>query len=237
MTSVLRSHSSSRGHTPDILHPTPVLTDSEHQSSSRSPGHSREHTPRESPPSTVNESSRQKSKSREPKRRDNLVTTAENIPSSSNTSKRKKNGIVSRDAVKRINPALVLENSGSVARDHLASERTFLAYVRTSLALASMGVALVQLFTIAELTSKSTGVPLPDTSKRLQKFARPLGIVAVMFAFIVLMIGVYRFFRVQHALPEKKFPTARFSIVFISFVLGGINVVVFGALLGGIPKA
>ena len=37
-------------------------------------------------------------------------------------------------------PTLVLENAGSVARDHLASERTFLAYVRTSLAIASSGV-------------------------------------------------------------------------------------------------
>jgi hypothetical protein len=37
-------------------------------------------------------------------------------------------------------PALTLENSGSVARDHLASERTFLAYVRTSLTIASTGV-------------------------------------------------------------------------------------------------
>ena len=37
-------------------------------------------------------------------------------------------------------PCLLLENSGSVARDHLASERTYLAYVRTSLALASAGV-------------------------------------------------------------------------------------------------
>ena len=36
--------------------------------------------------------------------------------------------------------SVVLENSGSVARDHLASERTFLAYVRTSLALSSAGV-------------------------------------------------------------------------------------------------
>lgn len=36
--------------------------------------------------------------------------------------------------------SLILTNSGSVARDHLASERTFLAYVRTSLALASTGV-------------------------------------------------------------------------------------------------
>lgn len=35
-----------------------------------------------------------------------------------------------------------LENTGSVARDHLASERTFLAYIRTSLAIASSGVGL-----------------------------------------------------------------------------------------------
>lgn len=35
---------------------------------------------------------------------------------------------------------LRLENSGSVARDHLASERTFLAYMRTSLATTSAGV-------------------------------------------------------------------------------------------------
>jgi Domain of unknown function (DUF202) len=40
----------------------------------------------------------------------------------------------------KLNPALVLQNSGSVARDHLASERTFLAYVRTSLTIATTGV-------------------------------------------------------------------------------------------------
>jgi hypothetical protein len=39
-------------------------------------------------------------------------------------------------------PVLNLVNSGSVARDHLASERTFLAYVRTSLAISSMGVGM-----------------------------------------------------------------------------------------------
>jgi len=36
--------------------------------------------------------------------------------------------------------SLTLQNTGSVARDHLASERTFLAYVRTSLSFASAGV-------------------------------------------------------------------------------------------------
>lgn len=38
------------------------------------------------------------------------------------------------------NVSVTLENSGSVARDHLASERTFLAYMRTSLTIASAGV-------------------------------------------------------------------------------------------------
>ena len=37
---------------------------------------------------------------------------------------------------------LVLENKGNVARDHLASERTYLAYVRTSLACASAGIGV-----------------------------------------------------------------------------------------------
>ncbi|KAH9826041.1 hypothetical protein Tdes44962_MAKER03824 [Teratosphaeria destructans] len=39
-----------------------------------------------------------------------------------------------------------LENKGSVARDHLALERTFLAWLRTSLSFASIGVAVTQLF-------------------------------------------------------------------------------------------
>jgi hypothetical protein len=42
--------------------------------------------------------------------------------------------------VAKVSPSVTIENSGSVARDHLASERTFLAYVRTSLAIASTGV-------------------------------------------------------------------------------------------------
>ncbi|KAF8187753.1 hypothetical protein BJ912DRAFT_418390 [Pholiota molesta] len=150
--------------------------------------------------------------------------------------------------MRALNPRLVLQNSGSVARDHLASERTFLAYVRTSLAIASAGVALVQLFTIADLTSRNVNVPLSNSTLEVQKLARPLGVVAVVFAFIVLVIGelplssrcsvmlrdmagLYRYFLIQNALPEQRFPTARVSIAFTSFVMGGVIVTIFVALL------
>ncbi|KAF8800059.1 hypothetical protein BYT27DRAFT_7118545 [Phlegmacium glaucopus] len=130
-----------------------------------------------------------------------------------------------------INPTLVLQNSGSVARDHLASERTFLAYVRTSIGLAVAGVGIVQLFTVAELTSTAAGTSGPEVNRSLQRFGISLGVLALTFALFVLCFGVYRFFVVQRALPKNMFPAAQLSIVAISFVFGAIVVVLFAVLL------
>jgi Domain of unknown function (DUF202) len=65
---------------------------------------------------------------------DSFITEVDDTPISPTTSK--------PSILCRRTPviSLTLQNSGSVARDHLASERTFLAYMRTSLALASAGV-------------------------------------------------------------------------------------------------
>ena len=99
--------------------------------------------------------------------------------------------------LKRYSPSVTLENRGSVARDHLASERTFLAYTRTSLALASTGVALVQLFSIADLNFGQNGVPSSATARTVHRFAKPLGITAIMLGLIMLVVGESFFLHVD----------------------------------------
>lgn len=124
--------------------------------------------------------------------------------------------------------SLVLENKGNVARDHLASERTYLAYVRTSLACASAGVALVQLFTLSNSTDANThgqGEIVP------QRFARPLGATVVLLGLFILIYGLVRYFMTQAALVRGFFPVARNSIAALAFALGAVVGIVFGVLV------
>ncbi|KAI9510138.1 hypothetical protein F5148DRAFT_630216 [Russula earlei] len=99
--------------------------------------------------------------------------------------------------------SLTLQNTGSVARDHLASERTFLAYVRTSLSFSGAGVALVQLFRVSV---NATVNDLPGNEIAVAPYARPLGATLIAFGMVVLAMGTLRYFTIQRALPQGLFP-------------------------------
>lgn len=79
----------------------------------------------------------------------------------------------------------------------VANERTFLGYLRTSLALSMTAVIIAQLFKLqhAEHPDKTFGFYILGT---------PLACVCIVAAIIIALLGSYRFWRQQNAMLRGK---------------------------------
>lgn len=78
-------------------------------------------------------------------------------------------------------------------------ERTFLAWLRTSLAFASIGIAVTQLFRLNTTISEREGyTPTnPDNTYHLRQVGKPLGATFLGIAILVLVVGGRRYFESQ----------------------------------------
>ncbi|QBM85672.1 Uncharacterized membrane protein YidH, DUF202 family [Metschnikowia aff. pulcherrima] len=116
------------------------------------------------------------------------------------------------------NHLLILNNQGLVARDHLANERTYLAWTRTALVMMTLGLAFLQLYLIqarahaAVYRDKSYSL---DSAREeaLLLVGKPFGVLIGVFALITMFIGFYRYAVVQLLLRHGEFPATRFLAV------------------------
>jgi putative membrane protein len=108
-------------------------------------------------------------------------------------------------------PSDIVENRGSAARDHLANERTFLAWVRTALGLVGLGVLLERLGADAD-----------------QRVAMAAGVGFIVFGGLTLIYSVSRYLWVARNLEQGKFPVATRGPVIVTI---GALLVAAGALV------
>lgn len=116
-----------------------------------------------------------------------------------------------------------------------ASERTFLAWLRTSLSFASIGIAVTQLFRLDQTLAQT-----PHDHPRVQKLrhvGKPLGATFLAVGILVLLIGFHRYFESQHYVMLGKFPAGRGNIALVAFCAGALTVASLVVILSISPGA
>ena len=100
----------------------------------------------------------------------------------------------------------IIENTGSIARDHLANERTFIAWLRTGVTLMGVGIALVKFDAIIS------------------------GIFLTVVGISFVIMSIFRYFEVLRALKEDKFIINSNCIILITISSIILVLISFGVL-------
>ena len=121
------------------------------------------------------------------------------------------------------NQRMATNDDPNRARDHLANERTFLAWLRTGVAIIVFGfaigrfaIAIRQLQSISGKSSETTGLSVW------------LGTVAIVAGVVLTLAGLVRYRRVRAQLESGRFEPAGFVID-----LTGMLATLFGLALAG----
>lgn len=100
------------------------------------------------------------------------------------------------------------------AQQHLANERTYLAWIRTAVAIIGIGFLTTSLhFTIGK------SQPVSDT------FAVVLGIFAGCFGILTIITATVSYFRKRRQIQLQIFYSAHFSVLIVSLFLIVVTVI------------
>ncbi len=109
------------------------------------------------------------------------------------------------------------QRDSSRVRDHLANERTYLAWMRTAIALMGFGVVIVRVRIIQPSPTHSPGS------------GWKLGLVFSLTGLVMVLISSQHYFAVRHSIDEDTYEPPDRWVILSSFVvmLLGIGVIYY----------
>jgi putative membrane protein len=108
--------------------------------------------------------------------------------------------------------------------EHLANERTILAWVRTALAIMTLGIAINRFSLFLVEFSRI----VPGGGRTANTHAEELGIGLVILAVVVMLGGIWHYLDVARAIDDGNYRASRVRIVVPSLlvvVIGGASLV------------
>ncbi|KAK2758768.1 hypothetical protein FQN54_003460 [Arachnomyces sp. PD_36] len=114
-------------------------------------------------------------------------------------------------------------------RDHFALERTYLAYIRTSMAFAFLGVIIAQLFRLQMKSDSGPALGFDD-------LGIPLACGCYGAAILIALMGSYRFWRQQSAMARGKVYAGGWELNSMGMLGIGVTVVILALIAAVDPK-
>lgn len=122
--------------------------------------------------------------------------------------------------------------AATYATDHLANERTFLAWIRTSLAVIGLGFAVAKFGTwLRELAGQPA--PLAEASRSTRSFAIGLLMIGTGGAFAI--IAALRHRAVARQIEQGKVRSARTAVTVVTIIIVVLAAAVAGLTFSGRP--
>jgi len=109
------------------------------------------------------------------------------------------------------------------ARDHLANERTFLAWVRTGIAVVVFGFAIGRFAIAMRQLTQIEGHPLRTTGLSVW-----MGMSSIIAGVVMVVAGLVRYHKTRNQLDAGTFQPAGFLVDMVT-----ILTVLFGLILAG----
>ncbi|MGY2715742.1 YidH family protein [Thermostichus sp. MS-CIW-15] len=103
-------------------------------------------------------------------------------------------------------------------REHQANERTFLAWLRTSVALIAFGFALTRFSLFLQQIEASSSPEQPSPSHGLLS-TQNLGLLLVIFGILTIGLSTWRYNQVMRQIEAGNFPPSRFLVWIMAAVV------------------